>query len=74
MDSIIDNELIPALFGCRVAPKVRKMIALPVKYGGMGIPVLADLATKEYSTSILMTRSIVENMRPGVILKGVSYG
>ena len=31
----------------------------------MGIPVLADMAVKEYSTSILVTKTIVENMHPG---------
>ena len=47
------------LFGCLITPELRQLIALPVRYGGLGIPILADLAVKEYSTSIL-----VDNMHP----------
>ncbi len=36
---------------------------LPVKMGGMGIPGLSDLAVREYSTSVLVTKNLVDTMR-----------
>ena len=37
---LIPNEFIPSLFGGQISPSERKLISLPVKYGGMGIPIL----------------------------------
>ena len=63
VDDIITNKFIPVLFGCPISPLEREIMALPLKYGGLGIPVLADLAIKEYSTSVIVTQHLVEIMK-----------
>ena len=63
LDELISYEFIPSLFGGQISPSERKLISLPVKYGGMGIPILTELARKEYSTSVLVTRRLVDAMR-----------
>ena len=63
LDELISNEFIPRLSGGQISPSVRKLISLPVKYGGMGIPILTELPGKEYSTSVLVTRGLVDAMR-----------
>lgn len=63
LDNIITNELIPTLLGCPISPLERELMALPVKYGGLGIPNLKDLAAKEYSTSIIVTQHLVATMK-----------
>ena len=60
LDELISNEFIPSLFGGQISPSERKLISLPVKYGGMGIPILTELDRKEYSTSVLVTRGLVD--------------
>jgi hypothetical protein len=62
LDKIITDEFIPSLFGCLISPLERKLISLPLKYGGLGIPILTDLAVKEYSTSILVTQPLIKEM------------
>ena len=62
IDRIIDNDFIPSLFGCQVSPLERQIMSLPVKYGGLGIPVLTKLAVKEYSTSVKVTQQLVSTM------------
>ena len=61
LDELISNEFIPSLFGGQISPSKRKLISLPVKYGGMGIPILTKLARKEYSTSVLVTSGCHES-------------
>ena len=63
LDELISNEFIPSLFGGQISPSERKLISLPVKYEGMGIPILTELARKEYSTSVLVTRVLVDAMK-----------
>ena len=51
LDMLINEKFIPALFGCPMTPLERRTIALPVRYGGQGIPVflnLSKLASEEY--------------------------
>ena len=39
LDMLINEKFIPTLFGCPITPLERRTIALPVRYGGLGIPV-----------------------------------
>ena len=63
LDDIISKEFIPMLFGCPVSPLEREIVALPLKFGGLGLPILKELAIKEYSTSVLVTQHLVETMK-----------
>ena len=62
LDKLIDEKFIPALFGCPITPLERRTVALPVRCGGLGIPVLTKLASEEYQTSIEVTKSLVKAM------------
>ena len=63
IDKIITNEFIPALIGCPISTLERQIMALPVKFGGLGIPVLAELAVQEYKTSVVVTQKLVNTMK-----------
>ena len=63
VDNIITNKFIPTLFGCQISPLERRIFSLPVRNGGLGIPVLSELAVREYSTSVLVTEALVSTMR-----------
>ena len=59
LDKIISQEFIPTLLGCPISPIHRELMSLPLKNGGLGIPILENLAKKEYATSIIATRNLV---------------
>lgn len=61
IDNLITQKLIPTLLGCQISTKEREILALPLKCGGLGIPILKELANKEYSTSRLVTDTLVDN-------------
>ena len=61
-NNFIKEKFIPALFGCPITPLERRTIALPVRYGGLGISVLSKLASEEYQTSVEVTKSLVKAM------------
>jgi hypothetical protein len=62
IDKLITTEFIPALLGCPVSVIERQIMALPVKYGGLGIPIFVELARKDYSTSLIVTQPLVNTM------------
>ena len=62
-DKIITSKFLPALFGCQISPQEREILSLPLRFGGLGIPILKDLAPKDYQTSVRVTKTLVENMR-----------
>jgi hypothetical protein len=62
IDDMITEHFIPTLFGCPISELERKIIALPVKYGGLGIQMLADLAPFEFQASTTVTRPLVDEM------------
>ena len=63
VDDIITNRFIPTLFGCQISPLERRIFSMPVKNGGLGIPVLCEIAVREYSTSTLVTEALVTTMK-----------
>ena len=51
-DKIIDQELLPAITeGHNFSADERLLISLPVRMGGLGIPIFADLCGREYIAS-----------------------
>ena len=70
IDNIINSHLIPAITGGRqVSETERKLLSLPCKYGGLGIPICADLSEREYANS----RYITENLRSSIISQQIQY-
>ena len=57
LEKVMREKLIPALVGRRVSDIERRILALPVRLGGIGLsyPVLS--ADREYSASVSITRS-----------------
>ena len=55
LDQVITNELIPAIAdGLVVSSEERVLLSLPVKLGGLGIPILAESCKTEYQNSLLV--------------------
>ena len=58
IEEVIRHKFIPALIGRKITDIERRMLALPVRLGGIGIqnPVLT--AEREFQTSVTVTRSL----------------
>ena len=55
LDLVITNELIPAITdGRSVSDEERELLALPVKLGGLGIPIFAECCKTEFRNSKLV--------------------
>ena len=53
-DAICDSFL-PAIFGCKtLSQHIRRLVSLPIKMGGMGIPLATEMASTNFSTSAMM--------------------
>jgi len=70
LDELIDTKLIPAfIHGRQVNKMERKLLSLPCKYGGLGIPICSELSDQEYANS----REITQNLRKNIVDQEVSY-
>ena len=59
VDNAIDQYFIPALTeGHRCSTDERKLLSLPVKLGGLAIPILSDIADNEFENSKDITRDL----------------
>ena len=72
LDEIIDNEFIPAITeGHHCSSDERVLLSLPVKMGGLGIPIFTELCDQEYASSRCSTEQLVDNLvhqRPEMII------
>ena len=59
LDSIIDNQFLPALLGMTITESDRQLFKLPVKDGGLGIPVLVEKADIDFQSSKIITAPLV---------------
>ena len=55
LEDVIREKLIPAIVGRKVSDLERRILALPVRFGGIGILNPVDTADIEYETSIKIT-------------------
>jgi hypothetical protein len=63
LDNVIDNKFIPAITeGHRCTPDERKLLSLPVRYGGLGIPILINSSLRSYENSLKITKQLTENI------------
>ena len=63
LDETIDKKLVPALIDRKISPSERKLLSLPVKCGGMGIPILSELCEEELINSQKLTEKSKENVK-----------
>ena len=63
LDHIITTEFIPAITnGINCSTNLRKLMALPPKLGGLGIPIFAEMSTVEYENSQKLTNHLACNI------------
>ena len=60
LEDVIREKLIPAIVGKRVSPLGRRVLALPVRLGGLGIQNPVDTADGEFKTSVRVTKNLNE--------------
>ena len=69
LDRTITEKFLPSLLGVpSISDIQRKMFALPVRSGGLGIPLLAEIAEDEFRASVRMTAPLTALM----VLQSVS--
>ena len=61
LDQAVDAKFIPTLTDGHFCNEMeRKLLSLPVKYGGMGIVTFCDIAENEYNNSRAVTASLIK--------------
>ena len=69
LDEAIENHLLPAIMGTNnITQPERNLYSLPIRLGGLGIPILTDTAEQEFSTSVQITAPLAAIM----ILQGTN--
>ena len=58
LEMSIREKLLPAIVGRTISDTERKMLALPVRFGGIGIQNPVDTADIEYNTSVRITEAL----------------
>ena len=58
LEDALREKFIPAIVGRSVSDKERRLLALPVRYGGIGILNPAETADLEYATSAKITTNL----------------
>ena len=63
LDGVIENKFLPAILGSTsITATERNLYSLPIKSGGLGIPILQDKADQDYSTSVQITAPLAAIM------------
>ncbi len=60
LEDTIREKLIPAIVGRKVSDLERKIIAQPVRYGGLGILNPIETSDSEFQSSTMVTKNLVE--------------
>jgi len=63
LDDVLTQSFIPAITEGHILSELdRKLISLPVRYGGLNIPIYHDLCVKEYEKSCKTTQLLTNNI------------
>lgn len=62
LDDLLTYGFLPMLFGSALTPAERKLVALPLRHGGLGISILAEKAIQDYKASASITSELVEKI------------
>ena len=52
LDNIVNEKLLPAILGSTITDIDRQLFSLPIRDGGLGIPILTERAVSEFHTSM----------------------
>ena len=69
LEDVIRNAFIPAIVGRQISELERRLLALPVRHGGLGIQDPCKTSQYEYSASIKITdqlTSLIYNQNPSI--------
>ena len=59
LDDVIRTEFIPAITGgINCSDTERRLMSLPPRFGGLGIPIFSESAQKEYEFSIILSKDL----------------
>ena len=60
---VITKEIIPTITGgVKFSENERKLLSLPPKLGGLGIPIFSETSDFEYSNSKMVTKQLFEKI------------
>ena len=59
LDIIINDQFIPALLGTTISETDRRLFKLPIKDGGLGMPVLLEKASVDFESSKIISAPLV---------------
>ena len=63
-DDKINTDFIPAITeGHQCTPRERSLLSLPVRLGGMGIPIFSETCGNEFNNSVRVTKQLTENIK-----------
>jgi hypothetical protein len=63
IDDIINNKFLPALTERQAISRIdRKLIALPVKLGGLGIPIFSESCVTEFENSRFISKYLIDKI------------
>ena len=63
LDKFIDEHFIPAITEGHICSNDdRKLLSLPARLGGMGIPIFTESCTREFENSLQMTETLRNNI------------
>ena len=63
LDRMVDEQFIPAITEGQIVSKDdRKLISLPVRLGGLGIPIFAEMCDREFNNSLRITEMLRQNI------------
>ena len=62
LDDIISNKFVPTLLDSIVTDNERSLFQLPVRLGGLGIPILSEIAREHFESSKKITAPLVTIM------------
>ena len=60
LDRVIDDQFLPAVFGTTISEQDRDLLKLPIRDGGLGVPVLREKAEIDFQSSIAVTVPLKE--------------
>ena len=70
LDEYITNYFLPAITEGHVLSEAdRKLLSLPVRFGGIGIPIYEELCTREYENS----RKVTSPLTPKIVAQEEQY-
>ena len=70
LDDVLNQKFIPAITeGHVMSAADRELVSLPVRFGGLGIPVYQELCDKEYENS----RKATQLLRPKIVAQDAQF-